>query len=134
MLWIFIISFIVIIRRLLEVNLLMNEEYNIGINIRNRRKQLGMSQEKLAELSKLSVNYISRIELEKDTNLSINVLSAISTALKINMSDLLIPDGQTKKEFPYYMKELIDNLLEFNTDEANEISEILLQLIAKIKS
>lgn len=112
----------------------MNEEYNIGINIRNRRKQLGMSQEKLAELSKLSVNYISRIELEKDTNLSINVLSAISTALKINMSDLLIPDGQTKKEFPYYMKELIDNLLEFNTDEANEISEILLQLIAKIKS
>lgn len=111
----------------------MDKKYNIGTHIRDRRKFLGMSQEKLAELSKLSVNYISRLELAKDTNLSINALIAISTALDVNVSELLLTDAQKSTELPYYLKRLIDELLTFDADEANEISELLLSLVRRMK-
>ncbi|TGD17455.1 helix-turn-helix domain-containing protein [Levilactobacillus suantsaiihabitans] len=43
----------------------------IGENIRTKRKILGLSQERLAEYSHLSTNFISRLEYTSNQNISI---------------------------------------------------------------
>lgn len=69
---------------------------NVGNIIRNKRKQLGITQEALAELSGLSVNYISKIERINDQNISLKSLNAIANALRVEVTELL---GNQEKPF-----------------------------------
>ena len=50
----------------------------IGMNIVKRRHELNISQEKLAEASDLSINYISRIERGASKHVSADTLYKIS--------------------------------------------------------
>jgi len=59
-----------------------------GRSIRSYRKQRGMSQEELAEASKLSLNYISDIE-RGVRNPSLLALVGLSRALRLPLRDLL---------------------------------------------
>ncbi|HVR38227.1 MAG TPA: helix-turn-helix transcriptional regulator [Thermoanaerobaculia bacterium] len=59
-----------------------------GRSIRSYRKQRGMSQETLAEASKLSRNYISDIE-RGVRNPSLLALIGISRALRLPLRDML---------------------------------------------
>jgi transcriptional regulator with XRE-family HTH domain len=59
-----------------------------GRSIRQFRKQRGMSQEDLAEASKLSRNYISDIE-RGVRNPSLLALVGLSRALQMPLGDLL---------------------------------------------
>ncbi len=62
---------------------------DIGDNMRAIRKHLGVTQERLAELSGLSVNFISRLERTSDQNVSLKSLKRIAAALQISITQLL---------------------------------------------
>ena len=53
-----------------------------------RRKQLQISQTRLAEMSGISRNYVSLIERGTATNISIGVLNALASALGLSAAQL----------------------------------------------
>ncbi len=67
----------------------MTEIYQIvGKKVRKRRKELGLTQEKLAKASGLHRTYIAGIEAGK-RNISLKNLEKLAKALKVNPDDLL---------------------------------------------
>lgn len=77
----------------------MNIDYKaIGMRIRNRRKALGWTQQRLAEMSDLSDTNISHIE-RGATKLSLPSLIAIANALDIT-TDYLLMDNVEAAELP----------------------------------
>ena len=67
----------------------------IGTNLKKSRLLNNISQFKLGEISGISRNYISEIENERYTNISIEVLCVLCRALKITPNDL-IPEDKYK--------------------------------------
>lgn len=65
-----------------------NIEEAFGEIVRRRRQQLGISQEKLAELSSLHRTYISQIERGLKSP-SLKAMLAISKALNVKLSIML---------------------------------------------
>ena len=64
-------------------------DITMGIRIKKRRKSLGFTQAKLAELVNTSVNHISAIETSKE-NPSLNLLLDLCSALKTTPDFLLM--------------------------------------------
>jgi transcriptional regulator with XRE-family HTH domain len=62
----------------------------IGRNIGRRRKQLGLSQEALADKSQLHRTYVGGVE-RGERNISAKNIAKIAKALSIQPSDLLKP-------------------------------------------
>jgi transcriptional regulator with XRE-family HTH domain len=60
----------------------------LGENIREHRRNLNWSQEKLAEKSDLHHNYIGDIERGEE-NVSVDALMKIATAMKVRLADLV---------------------------------------------
>jgi transcriptional regulator with XRE-family HTH domain len=60
----------------------------LGNNIRQRRTQLGLSQEQLAEKANLHRTYIGAVE-RGERNISLDNILAIAQALGISGSELL---------------------------------------------
>ena len=58
-----------------------------GESLRTRRKQLGLSQEKLAEKAELHPKYVSEVERGNKT-ISLDALFRIAKALKTPLRDL----------------------------------------------
>ncbi len=74
------------------------ELYNIiGEKIKKRRKSLGITQEKLAEMTNYSLSFIANIESRTFQTFSISALNNIAKALNVNMISLL-PTEQEKKQ------------------------------------
>jgi transcriptional regulator with XRE-family HTH domain len=61
---------------------------SVGVNIRSIRKNTGWSQEKLAIRSKVSSDYMGRLE-RAEVNVSLETLSRISKALRVPFSELV---------------------------------------------
>ena len=72
----------------------------IGMNIVKRRHELNISQEKLAEASDLSINYISRIERGVSKHVSADTLYKISKSLdrSLTITVALYDRGSYKTE------------------------------------
>lgn len=66
----------------------------VASNIRSIRLKQSLSQEKLAELTGLHRTYISSIERSK-RNITIDSIEKLTTALNINVQELLIADETT---------------------------------------
>lgn len=60
----------------------------LGKNIVKRRHELHMTQQKLAELSDLSINFISRLERGGSTEVSSSTLKRLADALGVSMDSL----------------------------------------------
>lgn len=60
----------------------------LGENIRTHRRNMGWSQEKLAEKADLHRNYIGDVERGEE-NVSVDALMRIATVLKVTLSDLV---------------------------------------------
>lgn len=60
----------------------------IGLKVLQKRQELGLSQEKLAELAGLHRTYIGFVE-RGERNLSIQTLVRLAGALQIELKDLL---------------------------------------------
>lgn len=61
--------------------------------IRERRKSLGLTQEKLAERAGLSVNFLAQLEISDKTP-SLKTLVALADALETDISDLFASSSQ----------------------------------------
>jgi transcriptional regulator with XRE-family HTH domain len=71
----------------------------LSLNIKNRRRALDISQEKLAEIAGLSVQTINDIEGCRKW-LSDKTITKLSEALKVEAYQLLIPNSETQNDCP----------------------------------
>ncbi|MBQ1365095.1 MAG: helix-turn-helix transcriptional regulator [Clostridia bacterium] len=63
----------------------------MGIIIKERREELGMTQEELAAKSNLSRQTISSIETGKYENVTVGTLAAIASALETTVDKIFYP-------------------------------------------
>lgn len=66
-------------------------------NVKYYRNMLGISQEKLAERSNLSTNYVGSIESQV-RRVNIDTIQKLAIGLQIEPSKLLIDRNKTKKQ------------------------------------
>lgn len=90
----------------------------LGCNIKKTRKQRKMTQEKLAELSGVTVKYISLLERSLAFP-SADTIDAIAKALSVPVFCLFVPDvvqSTDKMELPtnYLKSELVRIVLELD--------------------
>lgn len=62
--------------------------YQLGINIKNRRNELGITQQQLADIIGVGLNHIGKIEVAYKKP-SLDLLLAIASALNIELDKLL---------------------------------------------
>ena len=60
----------------------------LAANMRARRAEIGISQEKLAELADMHRTYVSTVE-RSQRNVGVDGIERIAKALKVTMSELL---------------------------------------------
>ena len=70
---------------------------NVGNQIRERRKELGITLQGLAEKTKIDVSYISKIERGAG-NGAVTTLSKIAEALDVSIDEILQTDKQVTLE------------------------------------
>jgi transcriptional regulator with XRE-family HTH domain len=63
-------------------------------NLRTRRKAMGLTQERLADKSDFSTNYVARLELGKSVP-SLATLAQLAKALRMSVSDLFVDESET---------------------------------------
>lgn len=108
----------------------MYENLNIGNEIRYYRMKQKLSQEKLAEKSNLSLNFISKLETGRISNISLNKLLNICKALDIQLGKLVGDDiANTFSELPPSTIELIKIMNKLNYSKLEKISKDLISLI-----
>ena len=86
----------------------------LGKRIRDRRKELRISQEKLAEMADLTTSYIGQIE-RAERKLSLETLVSISNALLVTV-DFLLKDSIILDNDEYINR--LNNLIFNKSDEA----------------
>jgi len=94
----------------------------LSFNLKEHRKTLGLSQEKLAEIAGISWQTINSIECHR-TWVSDKTLESLADALKIDTFQLLLPVKNTGKK-PITSEEAIKKLLKIKRvfdDSFNEI-------------
>lgn len=113
-------------------------KYQIGLRIRTRRKDLNLTQERLAEKSNSSVNFISQLERHEKDNVTLKKLSEIANALDISVSellnykindDVLINDQLAHQPDRPKTNQLVKELLQMDKTRAENISEGILKVI-----
>ena len=99
----------------------------VGQRIRSYRNQLGLSQEKLAELSGCHPTYIGQIE-RGEKNATLESIEKISCALNVSLSTLfekISNDKSDEKNIPLDCYEL---LLTKSPAEQEQIYRIIIEL------
>ena len=85
----------------------MRDYKRMGEMIRNRRRKLGITQEKLAEKVEISSCYIG--EIERGTSLcSLAVIVKIAIVLRLSLDNLLIGNNRGDTENPF--SEILDSI------------------------
>jgi len=100
---------------------------SIGKRIRNYRTQLGLSQEKLAELSGCHPTYIGQIE-RGEKNATIESIEKISLALDVPLSKLFEKLGGKNNNSRDIPLECYEFLSSKNKDEQEQLYRILLEV------
>lgn len=101
----------------------------IGRRIRSYRVELGLSQEKLAEMSGCHSTYIGQIE-RGEKNATLESVEKISSALKVPLSKLFdkienVESGTESENIPL---ECYDFLLSKSKEEQEQLFKILLEV------
>lgn len=113
----------------------MYEHFDIGTQIRRLRAKKGLTQEKFAELSGLSVNFISKLERGQMDNISITNIIKICNAMNISISELVNDDPtQALMGFPKSTLTLIQLLKDINPPDLDKLSTDLIPLIREFCS
>lgn len=100
---------------------------NVGLNIRKRRTDINISQKELAEKTGLSNDYISKLELGKKDNPSLEVMQKIATALYCSVDELTNKQEITEPSVKDVVNELI-RTKQANSNEATNAGLILEKL------
>ena len=99
----------------------------VGQRIRNYRTQLGLSQEKLAELSGCHPTYIGQLE-RGEKNATIESIERISTAMSISLSRLFEKLEERQSEETNIPLDCYDFLSTKNPIEQAQLYNILLEI------
>lgn len=110
----------------------MNVNYNeIGQRIRTRRKQLGMTQKRLAELVELSEGSVSRYESGSIKDAPTTKLNDFAKALNVEVSWIIGFKPATDKF--KIINDCMNELQELNDAECEEVIEILKKIMKLAK-
>ena len=105
-------------------------ENMLGKNIVNRRHELKMTQQTLAERSDLSINFISRLERGGSNNVSSATLYKLALALQTSMDSLMIGPAKATKPHPGpYLTKLIYKLEAYDANKSEQLSKNILELL-----
>ena len=99
----------------------------VGQRIRSYRTQLGLSQEKLAELSNYHPTYIGQLECG-EKNATLESINRVATALNISLSKLFENLGGTEIVERNIPLECYDFLLTKSHDEQEQLLKILIEM------
>lgn len=91
----------------------------LGKNIRNLRKEIGWTQECLAEKAGISVPFMTQIELARKTA-SLEVIEKIAKALNVSYTQLFKTDISENKDVAYSLHLLEKDLVQSVTDKIHE--------------
>lgn len=103
----------------------------IGQRIRTARRRLGITQERLAELTEFTESHICHIENGK-TKLSLSAIVAIANALHVTVDELL-SDSLTKNE-AVLEKEMTEVLKDCTDAEYKTIIDLVRSLRTSFKN
>ncbi len=67
----------------------IDDLFTIAKNIRHKRRELGLSQDKLSKLAEVAYNTIVKIESGENPNPTIKTLQKIAKALDVSVDDLI---------------------------------------------
>lgn len=95
-------------------------------NIKNRRKQLNISQSKLAEMINMSSNYVTDIETQR-TWVSDSTLVKIASALGVEVYELLKPHSNNEIVSDSVVKENAGNILREKRDELKKLLDYTIE-------
>ena len=97
----------------------------IGINVASRRHELGMIQEKLAELT---INFISKVERGAATDIKAGTLQSLAKALNVSMDELM--NGKVKKQQAGpFQQQLIKQLNSYDLQYSETLCQSILNLL-----
>ena len=99
----------------------------IGQRIRSYRLQLGLSQEKVAELSRCHPTYIGQLE-RGEKNATLESIEKIAAAIDVPLSELFDNIGDTYGETSDIPAKCYDLLLAKSRPEQEQIYQIILEL------
>ena len=99
----------------------------IGQRIRNYRNKLGLSQEKLAELSGCHPTYIGQLE-RGEKNATIESIEKVAASLNISLSKLFENLGVNNSEQRNVPLECYEFLLTKTQEEQEQIYKILIEM------
>lgn len=102
-------------------------EQQLGKNIANHRHELNMTQQQLAELSNLSINFISRLERGGSNDVSSTTLLRLATALGTSMDSLMT--NQASSHRGPQLRKLINKLENYDYSKTEHLSKIILELL-----
>ena len=113
---------------------------DIGSEIRKRRRALNLTQEDLAELSDISVNFLSQLERNNNQNISIKKLDSIAKALNSNTPEIVSSaynssyDNDTEKivSNQYFLNKLIAELKKLPKSTSEQISKHFYYIIKEL--
>ncbi|APX71471.1 helix-turn-helix domain-containing protein [Companilactobacillus allii] len=100
----------------------------IGKIIRDKRRSLSLTIEQLAEKADVSESLVSQLERGVNSNISINKLERISTAVDLKLPDLF--DKPANNGIKYL--ELLDFLADLPRDKREDISDKILALLSSM--
>lgn len=94
---------------------------NLGANVKRLRKEQGLTQERLAEISDISIAYLSKIENNKANNVSLMITYRLAEALGVTAGYLV---GQSDLE-KMLDEEIINRLADCSPVEKKKILRIM---------
>ncbi|MHB9124992.1 MAG: helix-turn-helix transcriptional regulator [Armatimonadota bacterium] len=98
-------------------------------NVKRRRKELGLSQEALADLAGISRNSIAYIETRSE-NPSLNVMARIARALGMSVPELLTSSKGQSLKSAEQIAILVDNL---NEDDTEYVMKAITDLVRHLR-
>lgn len=120
------------------MDILVND---IGSEIRKRRLNLHLTQEDLAELSNMSVNFLSQLERTNSQNISIKKIDALAQALNTTTPQIINSAYTNKstrnskpgsKEKQVFLNKLIAELNKMPIQQSEKISKHLFYVIKEL--
>lgn len=99
----------------------------VGQRIRNNRTRLGLSQEKLAELSGCHPTYIGQLE-RGEKNATVESIDKISMALDLPLSKLFEKLGGSKSDVKDVALDCYEFISTKSKEEQEQIYKILLEM------
>ena len=115
---------------------------NLGNEISRRRRDQKLTQEDLAELSGLSVNFISRLERTRNQNISIQKLDSIACALNTTTPDIInnayrfkkVKADENQDNTPAFIQKVTNELRKLPKNQAEHVSKSFIGLLKEINS